>query len=542
MTAVQAAGSDVVSRSRGDWWRGGTIYHAYVRSFRDFDGDGYGDLRGLIEGVDYLSDLGITALWMSPIMPSPNKDWGYDVADYCDVHPDLGSLADLDELLAVCAGRGIKVVLDLVPNHTSDEHPWFVESRSSRTSAYRDYYVWADAKPDGSRPNNWIDDTGEPAWTWDEHTGQYYLHNFLDAQPDLNWWDPRVHEEFDRIMDFWFDRGVAGFRIDVANGLYKDKLLRDNPEHPRAYIWDTEIQGRYGLQHVYNFNQPEVHDVYRHWRERVEARPEPPMLMGETWVARVDELAPYYGDNDQLQLALNFPFIFAPFEPPALAKIVSDSVAAFPDSACMVWAGSNHDLPRMATRWANGDACKCRLAMTVLAMLPGTFVLYYGDELGMVDSDVPPELHRDPLTAGGLNGQWPRDNARAALRWDDSESGGFTTGTPWLPVHPDRAVNVERQQSDPASMLNLVKELIRLRREELSEPDARYREVHVSPDLWVFDSGPLRVVANFSDSTLPLADIAAGNALVVSSGPLGDGAHGLAPWSALVLTPERQPT
>jgi alpha-glucosidase len=518
------------------WWRGGTIYHAYVRSFKDSDGDGYGDLRGLIEEADHLAHLGITALWMSPIMASPDKDWGYDVSDYCGVHPDLGTLEDLDELIAVCGKRGIRVLLDLVPNHTSADHPWFVESRSSKDSPYRDYYVWADAKPDGSRPNNWIDDTGEPGWTWDETTGQYYFHNFLDAQPDLNWWNPQVHREFDRIMDFWLDRGVAGFRIDVANGLYKDAALRDNPEHPRAYIYDTEIQGRYGLQHLYNFNQPQVHDVYRHWRSRAESRPVVPLLMGETWVARVDELAPYYGDNDQMQLALNFPFIFASFEPEALAEVVRDSVGAFPADACAVWAGSNHDLPRLATRWAQGDNRKARLAQTVLATLPGAFVLYYGDELGMCDSDIAAPLQRDPLTLGGLNGQWPRDNARAPMRWNASASGGFSQGTPWLPLHPVAEQNVADEKADPASMLNLVRRLIQLRAEHLSAASARYREVEVGADRWIFDSGPLRITANFSDVPLPLASAESDTPLLTSgTAQSQDRPVAVAPWEALVV-------
>jgi alpha-glucosidase len=511
------------------WWVGGTIYHAYVRSFNDSDGDGYGDLRGAVEKVDYLAELGVAALWLSPIMPSPDRDWGYDVADYLGIHPELGTLTDLDELIATCRTRDIRVVLDLVPNHTSSEHIWFVESRSSQTSPYRDYYVWADALADGSPPNNWVDDTGEPAWTWDERTAQYYMHNFLAAQPDLNWWNPLVHSEFDRLMAFWLDRGVAGFRIDVANGLYHDRLLRDNPEHPRAHIGDAEIQGRYGIQHVHNFNQPQVHEVYRHWRVLAEQRAEPPLLMGETWVSRVDELAPYYGDGDELQLALNFPFIFAPFEPQALARVVADTVAAVPPGTCLVWATSNHDLSRAASRWADGDVRRARLAQTVTALLPGTYVLYYGDELGMTDSAIPTELHRDPFTAGGFNGQWPRDNARAAMRWDASESGGFSSAAPWLPVHQDRALNVEDQSADPASMLALIRRLIAVRRTHLSDPVVGYREVEVTEHSWVFDSGPLRVYANFSDRPVDIEPVG----VVLLSSTHDYRPERLAPWEAV---------
>ncbi|CAN5577101.1 alpha-amylase family glycosyl hydrolase [soil metagenome] len=514
------------------WWVGGTIYHAYVRSFQDSDGDGYGDLGGLIQRIDYLDHLGITALWLSPIMASADQDWGYDVADYLSVHPDLGTLEQLDALIEVCESRGIRMILDLIPNHTSADHRWFVEARSARTSPKRDYYVWADAKPDGAPPNNWVDDTGEPAWTWDEATGQFYMHNFLDLQPDLNWWNPDVHAEFDRILDFWLDRGVAGFRIDVANGLYHDRQLRDNPLNPRAHIWDTEVQGRYGIEHVHNFNQPEVHGVYRHWRARAEKQDEPALLMGETWVARVDELAPYYGDGDELQLALNFPFIFAPFEAPALARIVADCVASFPKGSAMVWAGSNHDLPRAANRWADGDPRRARLAQTILAMLPGTYVLYYGDELGMTDSDIPAELHRDPLTAGGLNGQWPRDSARAPIRWDTSEFGGFTTGAPWLPVHPVVEHNVTDQDRDPMSMLSLVRGLIGLRKEHLADPSSTYRLVDVTDSRWVFSSGPLRVTANFSPESVTYEP--AGTAVLSSrTGVVPVGAT-VAPWEAVI--------
>ena len=521
----------------GPWWVGGTIYHAYVRSFRDSDGDGHGDLGGLIERFDHLVDLGITALWLSPITDSPDHDWGYDVSDYLDVHPDLGTLADLDTLVAVGARHGIRVVLDLIPNHTSASHPWFVEARSSRSSPMRDYYVWADGTADGSPPNNWVDDTGESAWTWDAASAQYYMHNFLDLQPDLNWWNPLVHREFDRIIDFWLDRGVAGFRIDVANGLYHDRELRDNPLNPRAYIWDTEVQGRYGIEHVYNFNRPEVHDVYRHWRTRAESRSTPALLMGETWVARVDELAAYYGDDDQLHLALNFPFLFAPFTPRALARIVSDSVDAFPAGAAMVWAGSNHDLPRAATRWAHGDPRRARLAQTVLAALPGAYVLYYGDELGMTDSEIPDHLHRDPLTAGHLNGQWPRDNARAPMRWDASPSGGFSTGEPWLPVHPVAEHNVAEQAADPTSMLALMRALIALRRRTLSDPSSTYREVHVDDGQWVFDSGPLRVSANFTADDVPFDP--GGEPLLSSIDVTAGAAGALAPWEAVVSLRER---
>ena len=518
------------------WWHGATVYHVYVRSFADSNGDGYGDLRGLRSRLDYLEWLGVDAIWLSPINPSPDCDWGYDVSDYRDVHPDLGTLDDLENLITDLHGRNMRLVLDLVPNHTSDRHAWFVESRSSRDSPYRDYYVWADAKPDGAPPNNWTDDVGDGAWEWDETTGQFYLHNFLPGQPDLDWRNPAVRSEFDGILDFWFDRGVDGFRIDVANGLVKDRELRDNPPLPDPADPDHPVQGQFGLEHVHNFNQPEVHDVYRSWRRRTELRSDPPLLMGETWVVRVDELAPYYGRHgDGLNLALNFPLIFAPFTPPALSAVIADSLAAFPDDARPVWCGSNHDLPRLGTRWADGDQRRIRMAHLVLGALSGTHVIYYGDELGLSDNEVPADLQRDPLTKGGYHGQWPRDNARAALRWDSTTTAGFGDGTPWLPLTTSPVGDVAAQRGDAGSTLNLVRDLISLRA-RFGKPDvASYEPIEVTDTLWRFVSGAFAVSANFSDEPVALED--RGEVLLRSGdAPGGTSADVLAPWEAVITT------
>ena len=311
------------------WWHGAVIYQLYVRSWRDTNDDGYGDLRGIIERLDHLSWLGVDAIWLSPTMPSPDEDWGYDVSDYTGVHPELGTLADLDELIAEAGRRGLRVLLDLVPNHTSSAHPWFVEAAASREAAHRDYYVWADPRPDGGPPNNWVDFTGRPAWQWHE-SGQYYLHNFLSGQPDLNWWEPAVHQEFRDILEFWFARGVAGFRIDVANGLYKDGELHDNPPATS----DNPLESSFGLRPVYNLNRPETHGVYRDWRKIAESYSPARLLLGETWVAEPERLASYYGDNDELQLGFNFAFAFADFDPSRLAVIVAQTLAALPPGAC----------------------------------------------------------------------------------------------------------------------------------------------------------------------------------------------------------------
>src|SRR5215813_7459259 len=262
------------------WWQGATLYQVYVRSWQDSDGDGYGDLRGIIGRLDYLEWLGIDGIWLSPTMPSPDQDWGYDVSDYLSVHPELGTLDDLDELIADADRRGMRVLLDLVPNHTSTEHQWFIEAASSGQSPKRDYYVWADPAPGGGPPNNWLDFTGHSAWQWHAATDQYYLHNFLAEQADLNWWNAAVHEEFQQILRFWFDRGVAGFRIDVAHGLYKDAQLRDNP----PATGNGPLGARFGQRPIYNENRPEVHGVYLDWRRIADGFTPPRLLLGETWV------------------------------------------------------------------------------------------------------------------------------------------------------------------------------------------------------------------------------------------------------------------
>ena len=308
------------------WWHGATLYQIYVRSWQDTNDDGYGDLNGVTAHLDYLSWLGVDGIWLSPTMPSPDEDWGYDVSDYMGVHPELGTLADLDRLIAEAGQRDLRVLLDLVPNHTSSAHPWFVEAVSDPRSPHREFYVWADPAPDGGPPNNWLAATGAPAWTLDEASGQYYLHNFLPSQPDLNWWNPAVHQAFQDILRFWFDRGVAGFRIDVAQGLYKDAQLRDDPPAPEGEL----VRGRFGLAQVYSANRPESHGVFRDWRKIAESYPVPRVLLGETWVGNLDALAAFHGQGDELQLTFNFPFIFSPFTADALSAVVGETLEKLP--------------------------------------------------------------------------------------------------------------------------------------------------------------------------------------------------------------------
>ncbi len=458
------------------WWQRAVLYQAYIRSFADSDGDGIGDLRGLTDKLDYLEWLGIDALWLSPVTPSPDQDWGYDVADYTDVQAVFGGMPALDELIDKAAARGIQVIIDLVPNHTSDRHPWFEEARAARDSPRRDWYVWADPRPHGSPPNNWRSTFGGgSAWTLDNRTGQYYLHNFLPEQPDLNWWNEDVRAAFDDILRFWLDRGIAGFRIDVAHGIVKDRELRDNP--------DPTIS-------TYNANRDDVHEVFRRWRRLVDVYEPARVLLGETWVLEIDRLARFYGDGeDELHLAFNFPFAFSPLEAKALRNVVEATEAALPQRAWPVWMLSNHDLPRFPTRMADGDERKTRAALLLLLTLRGTPVLYYGDELGMPQAEVPPEGQRD--MAG-------RDGARTPLPWN----GGWRD--PWLPLVVD-VPPVAAQRADAHSFLSFCRALIARRKTSPDLLEGRYETLPAPEGVWAFRRGEHTAVAvNLSDAPAEL--------------------------------------
>jgi alpha-glucosidase len=521
------------------WWHGAVLYQLYVRSWLDTDGDGYGDLGGVIARLDYLSWLGVDGVWLSPTMPSPDEDWGYDVSDYLGVHPELGTLEQMDLLIAEAGKRGMRVLLDLVPNHTSSAHPWFVDAAGSRDSGRRDYYVWADPAAGGGPPNNWLDATGSPAWTWHEPTKQYYLHNFLPSQPDLNWWEPWVHEEFRQILAFWFDRGVAGFRIDVAHGLYKDAELRDNPPE----LSGNPLAGRFGQQQAYSANRPETHQVYRDWRRIADSYPAARVLLGETWVAGPARLADFYGHDDQLQLAFNFPFVFASLAAPDLPAVVEETLAALPAGACPVWTASNHDVGRFPTRWCGGDERKVRLALLVLATLPGAMVLYYGDEIGMTDVHVPPALQQDKMSRGsddreGFAGwQGSRDRARTPMQWDSSPAAGFTAAevTPWLPAGDGAAVSVAGQRDDPGSVLGLCRGLLSLRRATFGGRVASYQPLPAPPGGWAYRAAGLTVLANFSDRPVTCQD-AGGPVLLCTAGTArpAAGQISLEPWQGVI--------
>ena len=471
------------------WWQRALIYQVYVRSFADSDGDGVGDLGGIVEQLDYLQWLGVDALWLSPVTVSPDKDWGYDVADYTDVQPAFGGLEALDEFLTKAGERDVRVIVDIVPNHTSDRHPWFEESRAARDSPRRDWYVWADPKPDGSPPNNWRSAFGDgPAWTLDDRTGQYYLHNFLPAQPDLNWWSEDVRSAFDDILRFWLDRRIAGFRIDVAHGIVKDRELRDNP--------DPAVS-------TYNANRDDVHDVLRRWRRVVDEYEPERVLLGETWVMDVDRLARFYGSGeDELHLAFNFPFTFSDLEAETLRGVVEATEAALPERAWPVWMLSNHDIVRFPTRMAGGDERKARAALFLLLALRGTPVLYYGDELGMPQAKVPPERERD--MAG-------RDGARTPLPWNGAWND------PWLPLADDVAP-VATQRADERSFLSYCRGLIAQRRANPDLLEGDYETLDSPGGVWSFRRGEHTTVAvNLSEEDAEL-----------------EGGVRLAPWQGVV--------
>ncbi|HEV7527189.1 MAG TPA: alpha-amylase family glycosyl hydrolase [Acidimicrobiia bacterium] len=525
------------------WWMSGVLYQIYPLSFADSNADGYGDLRGILDRLEYLEWLGVDAIWLSPITVSPNADWGYDVADYCAVQPEMGTLAAFDELVAAAHQRGIRVVLDFVPNHTSELHPWFVDSRSSKTARRRDWYLWADGASEGSPPNNWVSSFGGPAWTFDAATDQYYMHNHLSEQPDLNWWNEEVRDAFDDILRFWFDRGVDGFRIDVCNIIVKDAELRDNPPATADDPFDAQM---FGQRPVFNMNRPELHDVLRRWRRIADLYDPPRLLLGETPVDDAATLAAFYGtDLDELQLAFNFPFINAPLEATAMREVVERTQSFLPPGAWPAWTGSNHDMSRFATRWASDDPGRARAALVMLAGLRGTPVLYQGDEIGLRDVTIDQPDLRDPL---GVK-YWPayagRDAMRTPMPWNDTPGGGFTDPDvrPWLPMGPtDR--NVESQRADPGSMLHLARDLVALRRRTRDLCVGSYAPLPAPPDVWAWRRGDQHaVVVNYSDADVAVADVD-GRVIIATDrardGELIRGSLRLRAWEGAVI--ELDPT
>jgi alpha-glucosidase len=441
-----------------DWWKRGVIYQIYPLSFQDTNGDGKGDLQGIRRRLDYLAWLGVDAVWLSPIFPSPMKDCGYDIADYCDIAPEFGTLMDFDALLADAHSRNIRVILDFVPNHTSDQHPWFRESRGSRDNAKRDWYIWRDPAPGGGPPNNWLSNFGGSAWTLDAATGQYYYHAFLAEQPDLNWRNPAVRAAMYDVLRFWLARGVDGFRVDVLWHLMKDAELRDNPPNPDYRPGDPSH--RRVLQ-VYSADRPEIFDVISEMRSVVDAY-RGRVLIGEIYLP-LERLVAYYGvGGSGVHLPFNFQLILAPWNAAEIVKIIAEYERLVPQGEWPNWVIGNHDQSRIATRVGPAQA---RIAAMLLLTLRGTPTHYYGDELGMEDVPIPHERVRDNWTKSEPGVGAGRDPQRTPMQWDGSLNAGFSKGEPWLPLSPTyQTVNVEALKREPRSILALYRRLFALRR------------------------------------------------------------------------------
>jgi alpha-glucosidase len=512
------------------WWQSGVIYQIYPRSFADANGDGVGDLRGILDHLDYLNDgtddsLGVAAIWLSPFYRSPMADFGYDISDYTDVDPVFGTLADSDDLLAGAHRRGIKLIVDWVPNHTSDQHPWFVESARSLDNAKRDWYVWRDPAPDGGPPNNWrsaFPAVGS-AWTFDKTTAQYYLHSFTPHQPDLNWDNPEVEAAMHDVLRFWLDRGVDGFRIDVIYKIAKDPELRDNEP---------------GLQHDEDW--PTIHDRLRRIRAVIE-KYDDRMIVGEVYLLDLKKLVEYINTGDELHLAHNFVFFHLPWQAAAYRASVQEFTELAEVSAWPAWFLENHDHSRVATRYAaepGSGQRRARVAAMLICSLRGTPFLYYGQELGLPDAEIPADRVVD------VDG---RDPERAPMPWrPPAQAGpgaGFTTAEPWLPVVADAGfLCVESQQHDPGSTLAFVRRLIHLRSREPTLQSGAQRLVGAAPDVFCFErqlDQRFLVALNFSSRRVPvaLADDARGPAVLeLSTRPERE--HGPVDLTNLVLEPD----
>lgn len=464
------------------WWVTGVIYQIYPLTFADANGDGTGDLQGIIKKLDYLNNgqidsedsLGIDAIWLSPINSSPMCDNGYDVSDYYDICPIFGTLADFETLLAECHQRKIKVILDLVVNHTSDQHDWFQESSSSKDNPKSDWYHWQDAEPDGSVPNNWLSYFGGTAWTYCEAREQYYYHAFNQNQPDLNWNNPEVRQAIFDIIRYWLDKGVDGFRLDASSVYSKDKYYRYNP----VKFGTTDKNDYNNQDHLYDKNLPENHHIIKEIRQIIDTY-DNRVLIGETFIdSSLYESIMFYGiDNDELHLAFNFEFTFSPWYPGYLQREIARKDLLTPKNARPTYFLDNHDIPRHLSRWIECSLCTnpdaiAKAAATLLFTVRGTPVLYYGQEIGMVDNlDIPPEKLKDTAIKKSDDGESPppRDGCRTPMQWDDSVHGGFSFGQdvePYLPVNSNyQEVNVSRQLEDQDSIFNFYRRLIKVRKQ-----------------------------------------------------------------------------
>jgi alpha-glucosidase len=464
-----------------NWWRIGTIYQIYPRSFQDSNGDGVGDLEGIRRRLDYFVWLGVDAIWISPIYPSPMHDFGYDVADYCGIDPIFGSLESFDRLIGEAHEKRLKVILDFVPNHTSIAHPWFTASRRSRDDPKHDWYIWRDAAPHGGPPNNWISNFGGGAWTFDEGVGRYYYHAYLAEQPDLNWRNPDVRKAMHEALRFWLRRGVDGFRVDVMWHLIKDAAFRDNPPNPAWTEKDPEIER---LLPIHSADQPEVHDVVVEMRQVLEEFDDR-LLIGEIYLP-LERLVAYYGENlGGAHLPFNFQLLSAEWTASRIAELIEAYEAALPKGGWPNWVVSNHDRPRVAARVGAEQA---RIAAMLLLTLRGAPTLYYGDELGIGAVEIPAHRIQDPWAKREPDIGVGRDPARTPMQWDATAFAGFSTHEPWLPLTPDfETRNVAAMREDAASILVLVRNMLHYRRGHASLSQGEWRLLSCECDVLAYE-------------------------------------------------------
>jgi alpha-glucosidase len=483
------------------WWQHAVFYEIYPRSFADSNNDGVGDLNGITSKMSYLRDLGVDAIWITPCYPSPQVDFGYDVSDYRNIDPMYGTLADFDHMVAEGKKHGVRIIMDFVPNHTSDQHPWFLDSKSSRTSEHRDWYIWRDGKGPGKPPNNWISIFGGSAWTLDPATNQYYYHYFYEQQPDLNWRNPAVEKAMLDTTRWWYERGVAGFRLDAVDTLFEDPELRDNPLLP-----GKNAQGDPNMENKYNTNFPEVHEELQKLRKVADESDA--VLIGETWTSNVEQLDKYYGkDGNELQMPMDFMFTTVnKLSPPEFRRQIAavDSAHGWP-----VFVISNHDIVRSYNRYGDGknnDAI-AKLMGAFYLTLRGTPIMYYGEEIGMANNDpTRKEDVKDPIGRTGWPKEKGRDGERTPMQWDGGPNAGFSTKTPWLPVPPSYEThNVASESKDPNSVLNLYKKVLALRRTHVVLLEGSYTalnedDAHVMSYLRSYKGTGVLVVLNMSDS------------------------------------------
>jgi len=470
------------------WWEEAVFYEVYVRSFADASGDGVGDLEGIRSRLPYLRSLGVDALWLTPFYPSPGADHGYDVADYMDVDPQFGTLADFDALVTDVHASGLRVIADVVPNHTSSRHPWFENALADPAHPDRARYVFRAGRGDGP-PNNWPSNWGGPAWTKDAASGEWYLHLFAPEQPDLDWHTKQVRDDFDHILRFWLDRGIDGFRIDVAAALYKDASLRDEPEPFPESKFSTDWRRA--------VDQPEVHGVYRDWRRLVERYDGDRVLVGEVVFSDPTRMTPYLRD-DELHMAFNFTLLFADWDAEQMRDAIDSSRAALADVAAPpTWVLENHDVTRLPTRYG---ARAARAAALLLLALPGPVFLYQGQELGLEEVDLPDDVREDPIFHRTQGERIGRDGCRVPLPWANGPPGfGFTTGEPWLPMPPAWSVKtVARQEDDDRSTLTLFRAALAQR------PLGTFAWRESPPGTLVFSRGGLTCAVNVDGDPLAL--------------------------------------